>query len=207
MKKICAYAICKNEIKHVHRWLEQVKEADEVVVLDTGSTDGTWEVLQNSDVRCFRKIIEPFRFDVARNESLALVPSDCEICLPLDLDMILPIGWAMAVRCSWSADLCVLEIPQYFVPNNKSGIWFAHRRNAVTWKYPVYEQLECNGVRKPTASTVILHDFSPDKETHGAYISLANLAIAENPNDPYCKITRQKILEEHKKYFGTEKKE
>ena len=42
-KKICVYAIAKNEIKFVERWYESVKEADYVCVLDTGSTDGTFE--------------------------------------------------------------------------------------------------------------------------------------------------------------------
>ena len=40
-KKICVYAIAKNEIKFVQRWFDSVKEADYVCVLDTGSDDGT----------------------------------------------------------------------------------------------------------------------------------------------------------------------
>ena len=37
--KISVYAICKNEEKFVDRWYESMKEADEIYVLDTGSTD------------------------------------------------------------------------------------------------------------------------------------------------------------------------
>lgn len=47
MNKICVYAICKNEIKHIERWLASVSEADYVVVLDTGSTDSSYETLCN----------------------------------------------------------------------------------------------------------------------------------------------------------------
>ena len=72
--KLCVYAICKNEIKQIAQWLERVKEADVIVVLDTGSTDGTWELLQQKDIICAQKIINPFRFDVARNEALKLIP-------------------------------------------------------------------------------------------------------------------------------------
>jgi len=43
--KIVAYAICKNESKFVESWYTSVKEADEVYVLDTGSTDDTKEKL------------------------------------------------------------------------------------------------------------------------------------------------------------------
>ena len=35
--KIAVYAICKNESKFVDRWYESVKDADEIVVVDTGS--------------------------------------------------------------------------------------------------------------------------------------------------------------------------
>ena len=34
--KICVYAICKNESKFARRWMESMREADWVVVLDTG---------------------------------------------------------------------------------------------------------------------------------------------------------------------------
>ena len=34
--KVCMYAICKNESKHVDRWYESVKDADEIIVLQDG---------------------------------------------------------------------------------------------------------------------------------------------------------------------------
>ena len=36
--KIAVYAICKNEESFARRWMESMSEADEVFVLDTGST-------------------------------------------------------------------------------------------------------------------------------------------------------------------------
>ena len=44
--KVCVYAICKNEEQFVERWMDSMGEADLVVVLDTGSTDGTVERLR-----------------------------------------------------------------------------------------------------------------------------------------------------------------
>ena len=44
--KVCVYAICKNEAKFVRRWMDSMREADWVVVLDTGSDDGTPEMLR-----------------------------------------------------------------------------------------------------------------------------------------------------------------
>ncbi len=44
--KVVVYAICKNEAAFASRWMASMSEADEVVVLDTGSTDGTAEALR-----------------------------------------------------------------------------------------------------------------------------------------------------------------
>ena len=61
MSKICVYAICKNELKFVDQWLENMSEADYIVVLDTGSTDGTFEKLQQDPrvTRVEQEIITP----------------------------------------------------------------------------------------------------------------------------------------------------
>ena len=44
--KVCVYAISKNEEKFVERWFNSIKEADEIYVLDTGSTDKTVKILK-----------------------------------------------------------------------------------------------------------------------------------------------------------------
>ena len=38
--KVSVYAIAKDEGKFCARWMDSMREADEVVVLDTGSMDG-----------------------------------------------------------------------------------------------------------------------------------------------------------------------
>lgn len=45
-RKVCVYAICKNEAKFVERWYNSMKEADLIIVGDTGSTDDTIEKLK-----------------------------------------------------------------------------------------------------------------------------------------------------------------
>ena len=46
--KICVYAICKNESKFLDRWIDSVaNEADYIAILDTGSTDDTFDRLCN----------------------------------------------------------------------------------------------------------------------------------------------------------------
>ena len=67
-RKIAVYAICKNEEAFVSRWFSSMREADEIVVLDTGSEDGTVGALKQLGARVFEKKIVPWRFDHARNE-------------------------------------------------------------------------------------------------------------------------------------------
>ena len=76
--KIYVYAICKNESKFVNRFMDSVADADGVYVLDTGSTDGSAEMLRERGAVVKTEIISPFRFDSARNKSLALVPDDAD---------------------------------------------------------------------------------------------------------------------------------
>ena len=62
--KVCVYAISKNEEKFVSRWVDSMKEADEIHVLDTGSTDNTVSKLKELGVNVVSKIISPWRFDI-----------------------------------------------------------------------------------------------------------------------------------------------
>ena len=84
--RICVYAISKNEERFVKTWAESMSEADKMIVLDTGSTDGTVEQLRACGAEVHTAHIDPWRFDTARNRSLALVPEDYDICVCTDLD-------------------------------------------------------------------------------------------------------------------------
>ena len=67
--KVCVYAIAKNEEKFVRRWLDSMKEADGIYVLDTGSNDDTVRLLKEGGAVVESEVFRPFRFDSARNES------------------------------------------------------------------------------------------------------------------------------------------
>ena len=73
MNKICVYAICKNELRFVEQWYNSVKEADYVVVLDTGSTDGTFEKLKElgfKDVKIARDLVYKVDTDSTRYSAI-----------------------------------------------------------------------------------------------------------------------------------------
>lgn len=80
--------IVKNERKHITEFMESVLAyADEVVIVDNGSTDGTLEELKRFPVKVFRS---EESFDIARNVYLEQAKGDW--ILTLDTDERLEIG-------------------------------------------------------------------------------------------------------------------
>ena len=99
--KTVVYAIARNESDKVEEWYSRVKEADKVVVVVNNSTDGTADKLRQLGAEVVEKTYNPFRFDVARNDSLNLVPQDTKICLCIDIDEVLEKGWRKKVEQAW----------------------------------------------------------------------------------------------------------
>lgn len=126
--KVVVYAIARDEGKFVDRWMASMKEADAVVAVDTGSTDGTPErlralgaaVKQNryapwntlAEYRAAKSRHEtvlgapaPWRFDWARNDSLEYamrLHPDADILVCTDLDEFFTEGWRAKLEKAWA---------------------------------------------------------------------------------------------------------
>ncbi len=188
--KIAVYAIAKNEEKFVDRWYESVKDADEIVVLDTGSSDATVQKLQEKNVKVYEKIIEPWRFDVARNYSLDLVSKDIDICICLDLDEVLLDGWYEKLVNIWTKDVTRLRYIYnwHMDENDKPDVTFygekIHARKGYKWVNPVHEILRYDGVEISKVTDDITINHYPDREKpRSSYLPLLELAVKENPHD------------------------
>lgn len=189
--KICVYAISKNEEKFVDRWYESVKEADEIYVLDTGSTDNTVKKLQNHGVHVVTKKIEPWRFDVARNESLKLVPKDTDICVCIDIDEVFRKGWRAELEKYWTPDTTqvMYNYNWAFDKYNKPTVSFYYEKIHnldYEWYHPVHEILRYIGKKKENKTIIdsIILDHYPDQtKSRSSYLPLLELSVKEDPND------------------------
>ena len=190
--KICVYAICKNEEKFVERWVNSVKEADEIYVLDTGSMDNTVEELKKRGVIVSQKEINPWRFDVARNLSLDMVPNDADICVCIDLDEVLEVGWRKKLEKIWNNDINRLRYNYNWSLDDKNNpivnfyIEKIHTRNNYKWIHPVHEVLKYTGngtERFITTDDITVNHYPDNNKSRSNYLPLLELSVKESPNN------------------------
>ena len=190
MYKVVVYAISKNEEKHVKRWYESMKEADEIYVLDTGSTDKTVELLSNLGVHVKTQKIDPWRFDVARNASLDLVPKDVDILVCVDLDEIFLPGWRKKLEEIWQPGTTRLkyiynwsldELGNAIVSFYSEKI---HSHDNFKWIHPVHEVLFYDGEEKfLTTDDIVLNHYPDATKSRSSYLPLLELSVKEDPED------------------------
>ena len=99
--KIAVYAISKNEEQFINRFCDSAKDADLILIADTGSTDKTVDLAIQNGAKVYDICIKPWRFDKARDTALALIPGDFDVCISLDLDEILEPGWREEIERVW----------------------------------------------------------------------------------------------------------
>ena len=189
--KVYVYAISKNEEKFVNRWMNSVSEADKVFVLDTGSTDKTVKKLKEKGAIVKSKKIEPFRFDVARNLSLEMVPKDADICVCIDLDEVLEKGWRKKLEEIWNEDTNRLRynynwsFDKYNNPSVNFYIEKIHSRNNYKWTHPVHEVLTYLKANEKFIKTdeITVNHYPDSTKSRSSYLPLLELSVKENPND------------------------
>ena len=190
--KICVYAISKNEEKFINRWVDSIKDADEIYVLDTGSTDNTVELLKKKGVNVISKKITPWRFDVARNESLSLVPSDTDICICLDLDEVISEGWRKVLEENWdeNTDRIFYNYNWLLDENNVPKVSFyiekIHKRHGYKWTHPVHEILsltENKEENKKVVEQITVNHYPDNTKSRSSYLPLLEFSVKEDPDD------------------------
>lgn len=184
--KIAVYAISKNEEQFVQRFCDSAKDADLILIADTGSTDKTVDKAIECGAKVVDICIKPWRFDKARDAALALIPGDFDVCISLDLDEVLEPGWREEIERVWQADTTRLR----YKFDWGCGISFfyekIHHRHGYHWHHPVHEYPRPDGrineIYAHTDKLLVSHHPDPTK-SRGQYMPLLELAVKE---DPYC---------------------
>lgn len=185
--KIAIYAISKNEEMFVKRFCESSKEADVVLIADTGSTDKTVELAKECGATVHNIFVSPWRFDIARDTALTLIPADIDVCISLDLDEVMQPGWREEIERVWKEDTTRLR----YKFDWGCGIAFyyekIHHRKGYHWHHPVHEypvpDMRTNEVWAHTDMLLVVHQPDPTK-SRGQYMPLLELAVKEDPHCP-----------------------
>lgn len=185
--KICVYAISKNEEKFVTRFLDSCKEADLVIIGDTGSTDKTAELARAGGAVVYDIFVSPWRFDIPRNAVLSLIPKDVDVCISIDLDEVLQPGWRQEIERVWKDGVNRLRYKYDW----GSGVQFyyekIHGRIGYRWHHPVHEYPSCDGRIKEVYghTDMLLVTHHPDHtKSRGQYLDLLELSVKEDPSCP-----------------------
>jgi glycosyltransferase involved in cell wall biosynthesis len=190
--RVAVYCIALNEKQFVDSWFNSAKDADYLLIADTGSSDGTVEYAKSLGINVFSVTVNPWRFDNARNASLALIPPDIDYCIALDMDEVLLPGWREHLEKAFEAGA---TRPRYqytwswvdeerTIPGLQYGGDKIHSRTGYRWKHPVHEVLVTDRIEeKQEWVDLEIHHYPDSSKSRGQYLPLLELAVREDPND------------------------
>ena len=228
---LAVYTICKNEIKHLENWMFYHSKENGYkyrVILDTGSTDGTWEALQeyakhDSGLIIEQKTFTPWIFNIARNYNLEMVPLDVDFCLSPDMDEWFTLNTPEEIEKIYASNPKVnniatdrldiySKVPRVGYPDNIPSNKI-HKRFEYTWEQPIYEHLIFKNrynvqeieIYCPNAYIIHNQDFRK-VERPELYLKMLKDEVNKNPDNCWClwylcdKYFREQNLEEFLKY-------
>src|SRR4051812_41186822 len=166
-----------------------VSDADVVVVADTGSSDATVSRLQEAGAVVREILVDPWRFDVARNRALDLVPEDIDACFSLDLDDVVQPGWREAVEAAWQPGVTCLAydfVLTHTVDGQPDHVYTTtkiHARKGYHWEHAVHEVVVPNDEAEHVVvpCEVRVDHFADETKTRGSYLPLLELVKEEEP--------------------------
>lgn len=185
--KIAIYTIALNEEQHVQAWYESAKEADYLLIADTGSTDNTASLATELGIKVIPVHISPWRFDDARNAALAALPADIDLCIALDMDEVLVAGW----RGHLEGLSLLTTRPRYkyvwsWNGNGSEGLSYGgdkiHARSNYRWKHPVHEIITSNRDEVQEWCGLEIHHHPDSSKSRSQYFPLLELAKTESPD-------------------------
>ena len=185
--KIAISAISKNEAQFVKRFIASCKDADHISIADTGSTDETVKLAKKYGATVHEICITPWRFDLARNAALSLLPKDIDVVISLDLDEVLEDGWREEIERVWTENTTRLR----YKFDWGCGISFYYEkifsRIGYRFHHPVHEYPVPDGriqeVYAHTDKLLVSHHTDPTK-SRGQYMPMLELAVKEDPRCP-----------------------
>lgn len=188
MSTLSLCVICKNEEKNIGTLLDSIKGDlfDEIIICDTGSTDGTIDILKKYGVK-----IEHFKwindFSAARNYAFSKATSDYIMWMDSD-DILKPVDYQKFLDLKKHLDEAPMWVAKYAISFDEKGnsTYSFYRERIVKrslglkWQEPIHEYiLLYRGYRK--VDIEITHN---SKEEHTSRnVSMLEAIVAKDPDN------------------------
>lgn len=187
--KAAIYTIALNEVQFVERWYESAKDADYLLIADTGSTDGTVERARELGINVVEIRVNPWRFDDARNAALAALPIDIDMCVSLDMDELITPGWKEILTEAWERGVTRPRYKHIWSWNEDGtpGLEFSydhiHGRKGFRWRHPVHECIYSYGLdeKQEWLDGIETHHHPDPTKSRAQYLPLLALSVKEDP--------------------------
>ena len=205
--KICCYAIAADEPhEFIDRWLNSMNGADYICVLITKENNDNWYYFNEkkkefgNKLIIAQKTISPWRFDVARNESMKLIPEDSDVLVCTDIDEILiPDFWDDLRNMIKEHPDFERIFYRYAWSHNDNGepkwvFWYDKitQPHGWEWKFPVHESLYRNSEQHNYTGRylldkdkIYLHHYPDKNKSRSSYLKLLEQRASEYPDDLY----------------------
>jgi len=159
MERISVVLIVKNEEALLARCLDSVKGADEIIICDTGSTDGTLEVARRYTDKIFNDYTWRDNFAEARNHAKAKATGDWILTIDADEYLTCPFS---DVRAATLLAFMAVNVRMTSESGPQSQFWFPKLfRNSpqVWWEGAVHNHLSVMG--EDVGAVSITFGYSP----------------------------------------------
>lgn len=191
--RVAVHAIALNEAAHVNRWADSITDADYVVVGDTGSDDGTTQLLQSWKALVYPVRVKPWRFDTARNAAWSMIPDDVDVVIKLDLDEVMAPGWRDALEKAYAEVTSdVFRFNYQFIwswlPNGDPDVQFNAdsivSRHGWRWRSPCHETLYTSlDHQMQYIPGLAIHHHPDNEKARSSYLDLLRVGVQEEPGD------------------------
>lgn len=185
--KICVYAISKNEEQFVRRFYESAKDADLILLADTGSTDNTIDIARECGITVYEINVTPWRFDTPRNTAITLIPRDFDVCVSIDLDEELQPGWREEIERLWVKGETNRMRYKYDWSNNLVFYYEKiHSPSGFLWENMCHEVVAKDPRVKDVwvQSDMLMVVHKPDSsKSRGQYLTLLKADVEHNPHN------------------------
>jgi glycosyltransferase involved in cell wall biosynthesis len=173
--------IAKNEEAVLGRCLESVKEADEIIICDTGSTDRTVEIAKQYTEKVFTDYVWEDHFANARNHALSKATGDWILSIDADEVLLCPFS---AVRDAVAKGFMAVNVKMTAEYGPPSHFWFPRlflRSPNVWWEGSIHNHISVMG--EDVGAVAIAYGYSPAHKLDPLRsLRILEKAVADNPD-------------------------